>query len=297
MSPATEIPYRHALIIANPIAGTGRARARAQELRDALVSVDLRVDLFFTSQRGDAPQAVRDRHADTDVVLVVGGDGTVAEVLSALPKDLPIALFPMGTANVMGVDLGIPRKVSGTLAMLASGRSTGLDIALVNGRISFVVVGLGPDGYAVRVVDEHREGPINKLHYVRGIWHTLLKWRPTAIRVELDGKALPGSFAWVLVSNVIGYGGLLRLSRERRLDDGLWEVYLFPRGGRLALLSYALRGILLGLPGGDCRMQTAGHVRLSTEEPAPMEIDGDYAGQVSEVTIEVQPDSFLLLLP
>jgi diacylglycerol kinase family enzyme len=197
----------------------------------------------------------------------------------------------------MSVDLMIPREPRGTLGMLASGRSTPLDTALVDGRLSFLVIGIGPDGAAVREVAARRRGPIRKIHYLRAILHTLITWRPEPLRVEIDGEPIPESFAWVLVSNVIGYGGLFRLCRDRRLDDGRWEVYLFPRGSRWALLGYSLRAMLLGLPGGDCRMRLASRVSLRAAAPVPIEIDGDYAGESERIEIEVQPGPFTLLLP
>lgn len=297
MSSRAPIPYQRALIVANPIAGTGRGERYARALDEALRAAGLLVELRFTSRRGDAPEFVAGRHPETDLVIVVGGDGTVGEALAALPRELPLALVPLGTANVMSLDLKIPRRLEGTLAMLASGRRTGLDVARVNGRLSFLVTGIGPDGAAVREVDRRRDGPIHKFDYVVAIWHTLRHWRAQAMRVELDGEALPQPYHWVLVSNVIGYGGLFRLSPRRRLDDGLWEVYLFPRGSRWALLCYALRAILLGLPGGDCRMRQARRVRLLADAPLPIEVDGDYAGEATEIEIEVQPGPYTLLLP
>jgi YegS/Rv2252/BmrU family lipid kinase len=291
-----KIPYRDVLLVANPIAGRGRGASAAREIQRTLEASGAHCRLELTRCKGDGARIVRERAPSTDLVLAVGGDGTVADVLEALPPELPLAVRSMGTANVMAHDLMLPREPQAVLAMLARGRTTGLDVAEVNGRVSFLVTGVGIDGAIVRCIDEGRCGPISKWSYVRPILHTLLGWRPPSLAVHLDGARVEGEWAWVLVSNIIGYGGFMRLSPERVLDDGLYEVFLFPRGSRLALLGYGLRGVLRHLPGGDCRMLRAREVRIESREPAHYQVDGDYGG-ITPVTVRVTGRRNRLCIP
>ncbi len=293
---APELPYRDILLVANPIAGRGRGEHAAREMQRVLEASHARCALGLTTGKGDGARIVRERAPGTDLVIAIGGDGTVADILAALPAELPLAVHSMGTANVMANDLGLPRDPRAIVAMLARGRTTELDVADVNGRVSFLVTGVGIDGAIVRTIDAGRRGPITRWTYVRSSARALLRWRPIPLTVTLDGTRVPGEWAWVLVSNIIGYGGFMKLSPERVLDDGLFEVFLFPRGSRLALLGYGLRGVLRHLPGGDCRMVRAREVRIESREPVPYQVDGDYGG-ITPVSVRVTGRRNRLCIP
>lgn len=306
MTPAP-LPFEHALVLANPIAGRGRGRTSAEELARLIDAAGTRTELYFTERAGDAARrlALLDPSAPdpVDVVVVVGGDGTVGEALEGLPPSIPFAVLPMGTANVMALDLEIPRHPAGTLEVLASGRSTDLDVARVRGgvserpegKLSFLVTGVGFDGMAVHEVSVARTGPITKWAYVRAALRTILRYRAPRLSVEIDGEDR-GEHTWVLVANVIRYGGSWRLAQDRRLDDGLFEVYLIPARGRWSVAAYALRAALLGLPGGACTMSRARAVRVTSGEPVAVQIDGDAAG-TTPVELSVEHAPFRLLLP
>lgn len=296
MTVAPSPPFRRALVIANPIAGNARGKRRAEELSSALTAAGLEVDLHLTSGRGDAPQRLARLEPEVDLLVVVGGDGSVGEVLSATPPGLPVAVHPMGTANVLSLDLRLPRNVAGTVAMVLAGKSTLIDVADVNGRLSFLVTGVGIDGVIVRAIDEARTGSISKLTYVKASLRHLLRYKAPRLTVEIDGELLPDEYAWVLVSNMIGYGGFMKLSPDRKLDDGLYEVFLFPRGSLTALIGYGLRGIVRHLPGGDCRMLRARSVRIDSDTATPYEVDGDFGGE-TPVEINVTGIQHRLLLP
>lgn len=289
------IPFRRALVVANPVAGRGRARLRAEALVLGLEQRGVDTELFLTCARGDAAARVREADA-VDLVVSVGGDGTLGEVLANLRPSVPVAVHPVGTANVLARDLCLPRNVAGTLAAIERGRTTEIDTARVNGRTSFLVVGVGIDGAIVRDVEERRRGPITKLFYLRSVLRALRGNRPARLTVVADGERLPGTYGWVLVSNIVGYGGVLRLSPERRLADGLFEVFPFPLGTRRALVGYGMAGLLRRLPGRCCKMVRAAHVRIEAESPTPYEVDGDYGGE-TPVELEVTPARHRLIVP
>ncbi len=290
------LPYSEVLIVANPVAGRGRGERAARELQSAIEAHGSRCTLALTTHRGDGARVVRERAGAFDLAIAVGGDGTVAEVLAGLPVEVPIAVCSMGTANVLSLDLRLPRASDGIVSMLERGRTTELDVADVNGRTSFLVTGVGVDGEIVRRIDAERNGPITKWTYVRSSARAMLSWSPPSLTVVIDGRAVDGKWAWVLVSNIIGYGGFMKLSPERVIDDGLFEVFLFPRGTRLALLGYGLRGVLRHLPGGDCRMLRAKEVRIEASEPTPYQVDGDYGG-ITPVTVRVTGRRHRLCVP
>ncbi|MDE0913694.1 MAG: YegS/Rv2252/BmrU family lipid kinase [Planctomycetota bacterium] len=290
------MPFQRALVVVNPIAGRGRARKAAAALREGLSGLPMAVEVFETGARGDASRRVADLEPEVDLVVSVGGDGTLAEILETLPSAIPVAVLPLGTANVLGTEVNLPRDANGLVRVIAAGNSTGLNTARVNGGISFLVTGVGLDGAIVEDVEARRRGPITKLFYVRSVLRTLLRFRSSKLSVRIDGEEKPGPWAWVLITNVRGYGGVTKLNTDSKLDDGLFEVVLFPRTDTLSLLGYALRAVIGRLPGGSCKMVQASRVQIEADRPTPVQIDGDFAGH-TPVQFEVRPQCHQLLIP
>ena len=290
------MPFQHALVVVNPIAGRGRARKAAAALREGLSGLPMAVEVFETGARGDASRRVADLEPEVDLVVSVGGDGTLAEILETLPAEIAVAVLPLGTANVLGMEVHLPRDANGLVRVIAAGNSTGLNTARVNDRISFLVTGVGFDGALVEDVEARRKGPITKFFYVRSVLRTFLRFHPSKLTVRIDGEEKPGPWAWVLVSNVRGYGGVVKLNTGSKLNDGLFEVVLFPRADALSLLGYGLRALIGRLPGGSCKMVRASRVQIEADHPTPVQIDGDFAGH-TPVQLEVRPQCHRLLIP
>jgi len=292
-----EAPYRHGLVVVNPIAGRGKGRQVGAEVVEGLGRRGVRAEVFETSARGDARAHLRCMAPDIDLVVSVGGDGTLREVFSGmLEPAIPIGVLPLGTANVLSLDLGLPRDVDRALEVFLAKKCALIDTCTVNGHLSFLVTGVGLDGMAVRELEAKRKGPITRWSYLWAGLRALWSYRAPRLTVEVDGEPLPGSFGLVLVSNIIHYAGVIRLSRERKLDDGLFEVYLFRHGTRLGMLPYAIRGLLGLLPGGSCTLRRARRVRITSPEPVPCQVDGDYRGE-TPVEIEVGGPQYRLLVP
>ena len=297
MSAPTKVPssFKSALVIANPISGAGRGAKIAKALARELEAAGLRVEVRLTAVRGDASRFAA--QAQADAVISVGGDGTLNEVLRGLRDPLtPVGVLPLGTANVLALDLGLSADPVRAARTILAGHRVKLDTAVVHGELSFLVVGVGFDGQAVRAVERRRRGPISKFTYVKAGLETLWDYREPKLEVELDGERLPGSFGWILVSNVIHYGGLFRLAPDRELGDGLWEVYLFERAARRHLFVHGIRALFGRLPAKGATRRRARHVRVSSADPVPAQADGDSRGE-TPIEIDVRGPQFWILCP
>jgi diacylglycerol kinase (ATP) len=290
-------PFRRALVVANPIAGRGRGHKVGREVVEGLLRRGVQAELHLTTARGCGRARVRCMDPECDLVVSVGGDGTLREVFDGLcDSDVPVGLVPLGTANVLGLDLGLPRDVDRALEVMAARKLARIDAALVNGHLSFLVTGVGIDGMTVRELERRRTGPITKATYVGALVRALRGYRAPSLRVELDGRAVEGKFGLVLISNIVHYGGVFRLSPDRRLDDGLFEVYLFRDASPAALAGVALRGLLGRLPGGAGELRRARRARIESDRPVAYQVDGDFRGE-TPVELEVADRQYRLLVP
>jgi YegS/Rv2252/BmrU family lipid kinase len=296
--PDTEA-VRRALIVANPIAGSGRARQQAERLTEGLSGVGIDAELHLTSARGDGHARVRREVEEgrADLIVSVGGDGTLGEVISGLDgASVRVASLPMGTANALALDLALPRSVEGLLELIQNGTTSEVDVALVNGRVSFLVVGVGFDAALVRDLDQNRKGPITRMTYVHRGLRALRHYQIPRRHVTIDDTPLAGTYGLVLVSNVIHYAGLRCMAPDRLLNDGLFEAYLFREAGRASLLAQALRGLTTGFPGGPVERVQGRRFRIESAEPVPYQVDGDYGGE-TPVEIEVTSRPFRMFAP
>jgi diacylglycerol kinase (ATP) len=289
--------FRRALVVANPIAGRGQGESAAAEMTEGLRQLGVAAETFLTAERGDALRRLRCAEPDIDLVISVGGDGTFREVLAGLiDPEVPVGILPCGTANVLATDLALPRDIHAALEVVARGRIQALDVARVNGHLSFLVTGVGIDAMAVREVEERRRGPITRWTYVNAMRRALSAYDAPRLTVSIDGEELKGEFGLVLVGNTTNYGGVFHMAADAVLDDGLWEVYLFPGASRRRLLRWALRGFFRRLPGGGCEMRRGRRVEVRAESPVPVQVDGDLRGE-TPVELEVGDVQYRVLVP
>lgn len=289
-------PPRRALVVANPISGRGRGARAAQALVRGLEQRGVAVELLLTRARGDAPGLLR-AAPPADLVVAVGGDGTLSEVLLGLPeRSTPVGLLPCGTANVLAHALGLPEHPAQAVEVFLRGRTHGLDVARVGERYAHLVVGVGFDARTVCEVEARRRGPITKAAYFGAALRALSWRRPVPLRVWIDGQepAHPAGMVWI--ANTAKYADLLNLAADARIDDGLWEVYLFPHAHLVELAGAFLRGLVARLPGGAITMQRARAVRVEAAESVPYQVDGD-SGGTTPLALELLPERFRLVVP
>ncbi len=294
---------RRIALVANPVSGRGRGVAALRELETELVARGARVQALTTTKAGEARGMAASVAADT--IVAIGGDGTLSEVVDgAAGRDLAIAQFPLGTANVLALDLDLPRRAARTADMVLAGRTTQLDTALVScsglagPRRGFLVLGAGFDGHAVHALARARRGAISKLSWARAILDAFGSWEPRELRATIHGPHGASTHACesILVANCVHYGGFDVLDRSRRLDDGLYEVYLFARASRAALLRTGLAGAFSRLPGGVATLLRASRVSIESDGPTPVQLDGDAAG-TTPATLEVDALRTRLVVP
>jgi YegS/Rv2252/BmrU family lipid kinase len=284
-------------VVANPIAGHGHGRKAGIEVVEGLSRRGVPAELHLTRSRGDGRARVRCLDPGTDLVVAVGGDGTLHEVLDGLTDpEVPVGVIPLGTANVLALDLGLPRDVDQGLEVMAARKTARIDAGLANGHLSFLVTGVGLDAMAVREVERRRRGPITRWTWTGAILRALREYRVPRLSVEIDGEPVEGEHGLVLIANIVHYGGVMKLSSARVLDDGRFEVYLFRDASPRSLISAAVRGVVTSLPGRTCRMELARAVRVTSPEPVPIQVDGDHRGE-TPLEFEVTGRQYRLLVP
>ncbi len=292
------------LVVTNPSAGA-RARDEAiSQLADCL------------SQRGLTPEIVTDLamldtlctryHAAGRLraVVAAGGDGTVAEIVNRTAADVPVTVYPLGTANLLAGYFELTRDPAALAQTLVEGVTLRLDAGSANGRVFLLMVGCGFDAHVVEKVHRKRNGQhITYWTYARPILETIRSYRYPVLRVF--GETTPGDewpspprlARWTFLVNLPVYAGGLQFSPDAVGTDGLLDACTFGSGSfwhALRYLGYVVTRRHRGL--SDYSSTHVRRARIESDEPVPYQLDGDPGGFLP-LTIEVLPKRFTLVAP
>lgn len=293
---------RRLLVIYNPTAGR-RKRHRLDLFLDHLRALGASVELSATDAPHHAEALARAADpARFDAVVVAGGDGTINEAVNGLrDSPLPLALLPLGTANVLANELRLPRGVAALarLAAFAPARPVWPGEAVPEsggrGRRFLIMAGTGFDADVVEHLDLGLKRRAGKLAYVWSILGRLRHYRPCCYRGEVDGAPVQG--ASLVAAKAHFYGGRFVLAPQARLEAPALELAVFAKAGRCAALFY-LAAMSLGRLQRcrSFRVLSGKSVRLTAPEGAPVQLDGDIQLRLP-ARLGVAPTPLLLVAP
>lgn len=278
---------RRVLVIYNPTAGQWRRRRLQATLR-ALEGLGCPIALHETTRRGDAEaKAASLTVDDCDVVVAAGGDGTINEVangLIAAPGPVPpLAIIPLGTANVLAQEIGLRGRPADIAKAIAQGGRIDAHLGIANGRHFIMMAGVGFDAHVVANVDLALKRTTGKLAYVIETLSQSLRYGFPVCRVTVDGR--PFTACSVVVCNGRHYGGPFVAAPRARLTHPAFEVCLLEKGGWRHVLRYGLAlvlGRLHSLP--DVRIESGSAIRIEGETGLPVQGDGDI---IAELPVEI----------
>jgi diacylglycerol kinase (ATP) len=292
---------RRLLVIFNPAAGRSPKR-RLRAILEQLEALGCVVVVRETAARGDAETFAREADAELfDVVAAAGGDGTINEVVNGLSaSNLPLAVLPLGTGNVLANELGLPRGAKRLAMLVASGAARPVWMGeIANGAIGarrFVMMaGIGFDAAVVAGLDEALKRRVGKLAFVRSIVAEIVNYRRSRYSVTCGG--VEHSVASAVISNGHFYGGRFILAPAARLDEPWLYLVLFMRTGRVAALKY-LAAMAFGVAHRLSDIQILRTTEVTVSEPggAVVEGDGDIVAKLP-VQIRVAERPLLLIQP
>ena len=250
-------PRRRMLLIVNPHASTVSASLRGLVLR-ALES-RFEVQAVDTKAPGDATTFSREAASGGyDLVVALGGDGTVNEAANGLlGSSIPLSCLPGGSANVFAKLLGIPGDLLDAtehlLALADDWRHRRVDLGVVNGRCFTFNSGLGLDAMVVEQVDSnpHLKARLGPYYYSWVAVSTFLRRylrRPPRLRVQAGGSTLDGVIAIVQNGATFTYfqDRPIDIAEETQLDSGELAGGVLHRAGVLSMLSIAWRAFSPG---------------------------------------------------
>jgi YegS/Rv2252/BmrU family lipid kinase len=211
------------LFIINPISGIGKQKAVEQAVESEIDHAKIDFKIAYTEYAGHARELAKAAVGKYDVVVAVGGDGTVNEVGSSLINTTTaLAIIPTGSGNGLARFLDIPLKVNKALQVINYMTIKDIDTLQVNEHVSLNVAGIGFDGHiSHKFAKLKNRGPAG---YVRLITSEYTKYKSSVYRISIDGKTYELPAFMITFANSSQWGNNIHIAPQAKIDDGLIDV-------------------------------------------------------------------------
>lgn len=294
-------------LIVNPTSGPWNVRRELPAVLNHLEDHGWQTTLHQTERPGEATrfaQVARDQGCAA--VFVVGGDGTINEVVNGLAgSEVALGVLPGGTGNVWAKELGLPTRSPLHLLPLVDsvkafipGATRRIDLGKANGRYFLQWAGLGLDAEVTYAMEPRtrRQRRLGALTYVIAGLTAAANMVGTRTRIWIDEKRIYRRSILIVISNSQLYGGKVRIATDARLDDGLLDVNVFAGTGFGSVVRAAL-GVVTGLHVRDPRhsFYRGSVIRIEAEKPMAVHVDGE-PFNTTPLICEVVPKALTVLV-
>lgn len=220
------------LLVYNPKAGAGTKQL------DNIVKVfskkGIILDVYATQKMGDAINIAK--HSKHDVIIAMGGDGTLNEVVNGMSKKQILAIIPSGTGNVVARNLGIPTDLIKAATLIIKGNTKNIDYGIINTRKFVIGAGVGLDAEVLKKVRPEIKKIFGGMAYNLSIVETLSTFTPKELIVitkhRLKKKIYCGYYVFAAnlgkySSNISKFNPLINIFPKARINDGKLHVIIF----------------------------------------------------------------------
>lgn len=278
------------MLIVNPFSGRGLSNSALGIIVSMFCEEGYAVKVF-TTHLGTPEFLAEEYSKDFDLVVCVGGDGTLSGVASGLmriPSPPPFGLIPAGTANDVASSLALPKDPRAAVRAVLKGRPVPLDIGRMGERYFTYVAAFGAFTGVSYKTKQSAKRSLGHLAYVLDGLASMQQIAPRHTIVEYDGGVIEGDFIFGGVTNSTSIAGFVRLGAgEVDLGDGLFEVILVKNPVTAADFGDIIGSILKQCACSDnIQLLHTQSVRFRFDEDVEWTLDGENGGVHRSVEVE-----------
>ena len=298
------------VFLVNPASSNGATGKRWPELAHRASVLGLNGETFLSERAGHIIElAERAARQGADLVVAVGGDGTLNETVNGLMRaggSTELATIPLGTGMDFVRTYGIPTRFDDAVRTALGTTTRTIDVGLVSYRTwagedaERYLVNVGSVGMSAAVAQRANgmsKALGGKATFFYALVRVFLDWQNTVVDVELDGEPRSARMHDVIVANGRFHGGAMKLAPDAQPDDGLFDVVLIGDVTKLDFATTAPKiysGSYLAHPKVD--LERARIVAVDAAERLPIELDGEQVG-TTPVRFEVVPGALRVRVP
>ena len=304
-----ETPPSHtqttAVIIANPTSGSySQNKQQIQETIAYLQKNGWQADLCLTRAAGEARKIAHEAvEQHISVVVAVGGDGTINEVIQELANsDTALGVLPSGTVNIWARETGIPLDNAGAREVLLHGRTRTIDLGQMGDRYFLLMAGIGFDGEVTKAVEKKSVKRFGVLGYFFiGTWFGL-SYPSFRVTIQMGERTIRTNAIQIIVGNTQLYAGAIKYTWQAKCDDGFLDVCILRKQNTFGRIAIAIDFLLRREQRRNwVQYETCKEIKIRTRRRVAMQIDGDSAGDTTRsfppVTFCVAADALKVIVP
>ena len=226
------------LFIINPIAGGGKAKKIIPLIQDSMSKHKKNYDIISTTKPKEAIDIAKDNVDKYEVIVAVGGDGTINEVAKGIISTGrgTLGIIPGGTGNDMVKSLGISTNPEDSLETIVKGFRKEIDIGRIND-VSFLnIASLGFDAEVTVNHDKFKGRVKGKLVYILSVIYTLFDYKDKRLEIDIDDEKLDEDILLLAVGNGKYYGGGMKILPSAEVDDGYLHICIVSGIGKIKTL-------------------------------------------------------------
>jgi diacylglycerol kinase (ATP) len=288
---------RKALFIINPVSG-GKKKDGVPELVEKYLDPAIfDYDIEFTTGIFHAHDLAKAAVGEYDVVIAVGGDGTVNEIASAIAgTDTVLGVIPFGSGNGLSRFLTIPMDTIGAIKTMNAGRTITIDAGKMNGQWFFNMAGMGFDAHISHVFanGSTKRGFVS---YFKSSIQEISTYQSKSYHIEVDGVPYDREAFMLSMANSSQYGNNAHVSPTASVQDGLLDVCIIKPFPLWRFPEMGLRMFTKTAEGSKYVEIVKGkHVHITRQQEGPIHLDGEPQVAGTDIDIEVVPAALKVIV-
>jgi len=284
--------------IINPISGIGSKRKIPKMIEDICAKNQCLLTLSFTEYAGHASELTRQALDEgANIILVVGGDGTVNEVAqSMLYSEAVLGIVPKGSGNGLARELHIPMDTKKALDVIIKGHVTTIDSCKANDRVFFCTCGVGFDAaVSQKFAGEKHRG---SLTYIKNTIEEYLSYKPQTYELLVDDQSICERAFLIACANASQYGNNAFIAPHANIQDGQMDITILSPFTPLDIAPLAIQLFTKQIAqNSKIKSLKAKQLSIIREKPGIMHLDGDPVMAGERVDISVIPQSLKVFIP
>ncbi len=287
------------LFVVNPISGSVDKSALAEMLDDYALTYKWELKIFSTTGKNDAKQLQElINEYQPDIVVAVGGDGTVSLVAKLLVEtDIVLGIIPAGSGNGFSKDLGLPQNNFGAaLVSLIHGQIARMDTLKANEYFFMHLADVGFNAHIVKLFNKSASRGL--ITYMRYVVREFFKYPTTYYEIITDNGVFRGNAFMITVANSNQYGSNLTINPDGHWGDGKFEVIIIKRFQKKEALRIFYRLLTKKIKfSPHCIILQCTKATVICEKKKTLQYDGEFAKKVSQVDFIIKPASLQVIVP
>ena len=288
---------KKAVFIINLISGTSDKAAIPGLIDQYLDKTQFEYEIAVTQYAGHASEiAAKAKDDGVDVVVAIGGDGTVNEVASAIVhSSTALGIIPCGSGNGLARHLLLPLNVRKAIEVINRCEIRQLDYGIINDYPFFCTCGMGFDAFvSMKFAEAGKRGPIT---YVENVLREGLKYKPETYTIEDDNGTLQYKAFLISCANASQYGNNAYIAPQASMSDGLMDVIIMEPFDVFEAPQISIEMFSKTLD-KNSKIKTfrTRHLHIRRDKPGVIHYDGDPVMTGADIDVELKPKGINIIV-